>query len=439
MELTAAIKTHFSKIPEFNLEAFESLEASVFPTTIRLNPDKISHFPYPGTPVAHEPHAYVLHERPNFGQDPLWHAGAFYVQESGSMLAGAVAKHFLSTIQQPVVLDLCAAPGGKSTHLASAVYPHGFLVANEVINSRLTILKENIKKWGSDASAIVQRDPEWFGQSLPHTFDLILVDAPCSGEGLFRRDPKAMEEWSENNVNLCSARQKRIVLDVWNALKPGGILLYSTCTFNRLENEDNVAFFQSETGAENITHQFEFLAPERMNAEKSGFRFTPYSGPNEGFFLAVLQKPDEDFHPSKWGTPKWSTVKKEKFSEFLQQFDLENRTVVETPVGWVSAPESFLPLIHVLKPNSWGGILGTLKGKDFIPEETSALLLGFKPQEALELDRDWAIKFLQGETQLPLTGSSGWKTITYQNVPLGWVKEIGHRLNNYWPKGWRKR
>jgi len=439
VNLPSHIQQHFSQIPEFDLEAFESLEAGNFPTSIRLNPGKLNVSPYQGFNIQHEASAFVLNERPNFGNDPLWHAGAYYVQESASMLAGAIAQQVLSHHTQPLVLDLCAAPGGKSTHLASVIHPHGFLVANEVIQSRHSILKENLKKWGSDAVATTQRDPEWFGEQTPHAFDFILVDAPCSGEGLFRRDPKAMEEWSEANVNLCSARQKRIVMDVWGALKPGGFLVYSTCTFNRSENEDNVAFFAEETGAVVVTSQFEFLAPERINAEKTGFRFTPYSGPNEGFFLAVLQKPEESLKSKKMGPAKWNEVKSEKFPSFLSQFSLNERKIIETPVGWVSVPAEFLPLIHHLKPSSWGGILGTMKGKDFIPEETSALLLGFQPENALELDLEWALKFLQGETQLPLSGTQGWKTITYQNVPLGWVKEIGNRMNNYWPKGWRKR
>ena len=440
MELSPALLQHFGNIPDFDLSAYLNLTPNVFPTAIRLHPNKKQNTRLLGDPISYEPYGIILLERPNFGNDPHWHAGAYYVQESASMLSGAVARQILSTMNEPTVLDLCAAPGGKSTHLASILNGNGFLVANDVIQSRLSILKENMKKWGFYNIALTNKDPEFFGKQTPHCFDLIAVDAPCSGEGLFRRDTQSMQEWSEENVSICSARQKRIVHDVWPALKPGGFLIYSTCTFNRNENEDNIAFFASTLGAQIVTNQFREVAEERLNSDHTGFRFTPYSGPNEGFFLAVLQKSnDETESGPKMILPHWNQIKPNQIHSFLKQFPLEKNSIWETPVGLVSAPEAFIPLIHLLKPHSWGGILGQVKGKDFIPEDTSALLDGFQPENPLSLNLEETISFLKGETQLPLTGIHGWKTICYEGNSLGWVKEVGNRMNNYWPKGWRKR
>jgi len=215
-------------------EEFEQAHQQFPPVSIRFNPKK-AHSPIDLTIIPWTSHGYYLGERPSFTLDPLFHAGSYYVQEASSMF---LEQAFLQAVDRtkPInVLDLCAAPGGKSTHLLSLMNKESLLVTNEVIRSRASTLAENIQKWGYDNVAVTNNDPQDF-KRLSGFFDVIVVDAPCSGEGLFRKDPGAMGQWSTDNVALCARRQQRILNDVWPALKEGGILIYSTCTYNELEN-----------------------------------------------------------------------------------------------------------------------------------------------------------------------------------------------------------
>ena len=208
--------------PAFQLSLQESS-----PTSIRLNPLKKSKVPEKKIPWTET--GYYLEQRPRFTLDPLFHAGAYYVQEASSMLMEQGVRQSMDVTQPILALDLCASPGGKSTHLLSLLSADSFLVSNEVIRARASVLSENIQKWGYENVLVTNNDPIDF-QLLPGFFDLIVVDAPCSGEGLFRKDQAAMKEWSVDNVQLCAQRQQRIVADVWPSLKEEGILLYSTCT-----------------------------------------------------------------------------------------------------------------------------------------------------------------------------------------------------------------
>ena len=251
--------------------------------SVRVNPDKLSlsalreHFGVlVGDPVlwaADE--AFYLTERPSFTLDPLFHAGAYYVQEASSMYVGKLferAKAILGK-EDLRVLDLCAAPGGKTTQLLSHLDDTSLLVANEVVPSRATILAENVARWGRSNVAVTQSDPAAFG-ALHGFFDIAVVDAPCSGEGMFRKDERAVAEWSPANVQLCAARQRRILADFWPSLRPGGFLIYSTCTFNRQEDEDNVDWICRELGAERLDMR----------------HFYPGEDRGEGFFAALLRK-----------------------------------------------------------------------------------------------------------------------------------------------------
>ena len=226
--------------------------------SVRVNPFKLTlaalreHFgPIAGDPVAWAPEeGFYLRERPTFTLDPLFHAGAYYVQEASSMYVGVLFDRAVTQLGRTSglrVLDLCAAPGGKSTQLLSRLDDTSFLVANEVVPARATVLAENIARWGCSNVAVTNSDPSAF-TALRGYFDLAVVDAPCSGEGMFRKDERAVAEWSPDNVRLCAARQRRILGDVWPAVAPGGFLIYSTCTFNRMEDEDNVAWICEELG-----------------------------------------------------------------------------------------------------------------------------------------------------------------------------------------------
>lgn len=262
--------------------------------SVRVNPDKLSlmalreHFgALAGDPVtwaAEE--AFYLTERPSFTLDPLFHAGAYYVQEASSMYVGALfdrAAAMLTDAPEGAtgrasglrVLDLCAAPGGKTTQLLSHLDDTSLLVANEVVPARATILAENVARWGRSNVAVTQSDPAAFG-ALRSFFDIAVVDAPCSGEGMFRKDERAVAEWSPANVGLCAARQRRILADFWPSLRPGGFLIYSTCTFNRQEDEDNVDWIVRELGAECLAMR----------------HFYPGEDRGEGFFAALLHKED---------------------------------------------------------------------------------------------------------------------------------------------------
>jgi len=221
------------------------------PTSIRYNKAKLSNnliIQQSNSPIAWCEFAYYIAERPVFTKDPLFPAGVYYPQKAGSIMLGKVIKQ-LDLPEEPIFLDLCAAPGGKSTLIASFLNEKGLLVSNEVIQARSKILAENLIKWGNTNTVVTNNDPKDF-QRLPELFDVIVVDAPCSGEGMFRKDIKARAEWSEGNVDLCAGRQKRIVMDVWDSLKVDGYLIYSTCTFNEQENEANIEWLLNETNAE---------------------------------------------------------------------------------------------------------------------------------------------------------------------------------------------
>jgi len=243
------------------LDALESTAPSV---SIRINPLKpllksvdsvVNEAIAIGDKVPWCPDGYYLPSRPNFTLDPALHAGAYYVQEPSSMFL-ALLKPLLADISNPRVLDLCAAPGGKTTHLVSMLPLNSYIVANEVVKNRVAPLKENLLKWGNHAVEVTSKDAREISSycnAVGLQFDFILVDAPCSGEGMFRKDPVAISEWSEENVKTCAARQKRILSDIWPTLAPGGYLAYSTCTFNIYENDQNVIWLQQQLGARLIS------------------------------------------------------------------------------------------------------------------------------------------------------------------------------------------
>ena len=254
--------------------------------SVRVNPFKLTlaalreHFgPNAGDPVAWAPEeGFYLRERPTFTLDPLFHAGAYYVQEASSMYVGVLFDKAVAQLGRTSglrVLDLCAAPGGKSTQLLSHLDDTSFLVANEVVPSRATVLAENIARWGCSNVAVTNSDPSAF-TALRGYFDLAVVDAPCSGEGMFRKDERAVAEWSRDNVRLCAARQRRILGDVWPSITPGGFLIYSTCTFNRMEDEENVAWICEELGGTCLEMR----------------HFWPGEDRGEGFFASLIRKED---------------------------------------------------------------------------------------------------------------------------------------------------
>lgn len=428
-------------------QEFEDFQASldtIPPVSIRLNPNKNGQVPnqelYDGQ-IPWCSDAYYLKKRPTFILDPHLHGGSYYVQEASSMFLQTVLRQLQADGFTPTrALDLCAAPGGKSTLIASFLPATSLLVANEVIKTRAAILKENLIKWGQDNVVITNSDPSRFS-TLSGAFDLILVDAPCSGEGMFRKDEKAIEEWSENNLRLCEERQKRILTDIWPALRPNGFLIYSTCTYNQLENDGILAWLMDKFNATPISIQQDFPGITRT---RHGVQFYPHKTRGEGLFMGIVQKNDgEDLRlkKEKQNTPRI------KLSESTKQLlpDLSGYTTYCTSKTLGIIPTQHAGFIQLL--DNMANII--YKGCE-IGEEIKGML---KPSPALALysklrqdqtqqmplDLPNALQYLRREDLHGEIPAGDWLLLTYQNTTLGWGKKVGDRLNNYYPKEWRIR
>lgn len=424
--------------------AFSAFEqpASV---SVRLNPSKPVEW-NDGQAVAWSPFGRLLAERPQFTLDPRFHAGAYYVQDSSSMFVGHIFRHFLKNISKPDsrpvrVLDLCAAPGGKTTDLAaslrSAFGGDFLLVANEVMKKRVGVLADNVALWGDPNVAVTSDDPADFGR-LEGFFDIILADVPCSGEGMFRKDEEALRQWSEDNVALCEARQKRIVADVWKALAPDGLFVYSTCTFNKRENDGNVSWIAEELGAEILTGSSDCLAEGVIKTEY-GYSLVPGLVPGEGQYCAALRKKGGNFAKPMKVSAKQQTV---KAIEGMFKIPMSVRmkgdmmTAVPSAVAQdVAAVESALHLIAA------GCAVGTMKGKDLVPDADLALCIELS-EDAYpysELDRQTALAYLHRDTINLPDATKGFVIVGYEGLPLGFVKNLGNRCNNLHPQSRRIR
>lgn len=430
-------------------ESFSKALNGVSPTSIRVNKEKYSQL-LEMESVPWCENGYYLSERPSFTFDPLFHTGAYYVQEASSMFVGQVFKQYVKD-ETVRVLDLCAAPGGKSTHIASLISDDSLLVSNEVIRSRANILSENITKAGYPNVIVTNNDPSDIGR-LESFFDVVLIDAPCSGEGMFRKDPQAVEEWSLANIQLCEERQRRIVADVWDALRPGGILIYSTCTYNTRENEYNVQWIRDSLGAEilplevspdwNIHPSFENNMPV--------YHFLPHLTKGEGFFLAALRKSGEYSNKIEYSSKRNKKQNKAKLTPLEGEYknyltDNEKYTFFEKSSSWFVFPsvniEQFEYIVSHLRLVSAGIYLGEIKGKDFIPQQSLAmsLALNISAFETVDIDKNTAISYLRKEALTFPVSPRGYLLLMYKGIPLGFVKNIGNRANNLYPNEWRIR
>lgn len=432
----------------------EALERET-PVSIRMNGCKCPDVPQ-GVPVPWCPSGYYLETRPTFTFDPLFHAGCYYVQEASSMFVEQALRQY---VHAPVaMLDLCAAPGGKSTLARSALPEGSLLVANEVMRNRSQVLAENLIKWGHPGVIVTNNDPRDFAP-LRHTFDVILSDVPCSGEGMFRKDPVAVEEWSVENVQLCWQRQRRILADIWDCLKPGGILIYSTCTFNTEENEENVAWIVNELGAEVLPLAIDSAWHITGNLSGGGFpvfRFLPHRTTGEGLFLAVLRKHDGETENSteryrkkdkknKGGKSASANVAfPQDVKRWISQsksfsFSVEANRLTAFPTAWqpiFDIIKSTLKVLHAGVP------LAEVKGKDCVPEHSLALSSVFNRSTfpCAPLTYGQAIAYLRKEAvALSPDTPRGYVCVTYKDIPLGFAKNIGNRANNLYPQEWRIR
>ena len=257
------------------------------PVSIRMNPCKAIEEFSKEEKVPWSKDGKYLFERPSFTFDPLFHAGCYYVQDASSQFLEQPFLQIKKIVKSPCkILDLCAAPGGKSTHLLSLMNSDDLLVSNEIVPARNTILRQNIIKWGCANVLVTQNEPSVFGR-LKGFFDVVVVDAPCSGEGLFRKDANAIDEWSPENVNRCSIRQKEILSDAYETLAPGGFLIYSTCTFEEEENDSQINFLIQKYGMKKINIENIY---EGVKANLNGLSFFPHRIRGEGFYISLLQK-----------------------------------------------------------------------------------------------------------------------------------------------------
>lgn len=435
-------------------EAFEQALHSEPPVSIRTNPFKCNRLPAESEPVLWCGTGCYLPSRPSFTSDPYFHAGAYYVQEASSMFVEQVVRTYVTN--PSVCLDLCAAPGGKSTHLR-AILPEGsVLVSNEVVRTRANILAENIAKWGHPDCIVTNASPGELGE-LHDVFDMVLADVPCSGEGMFRKDPASRSEWSVENVALCASRQKDIIRSVWGALKPGGILVYSTCTYNTEEDEDTIHYIIETLGAEplpipanpswNITGALKYSYP--------ACRFFPHKTRGEGFFIAALRKEAgeaEPFSPRKAKAKRGKGRNVQAFPRDVESYLLEGHRF--RPV-WAGAegthllmlPEEVSRIYELLRLRGIrillaGTGIGEMRGKDLVPSQALAMsiLLDRERFPSVEIGHDAAIRYLRKEAGgLPPGTERGFVLLTYRGLPLGFVKNLGTRCNNLYPQEWRIR
>jgi len=444
--------SHLKFIEQIRLlypEASESFFAALQQepqTSIRKNPFKLSNQFETETTLDWCELAYLLKERPSFIADPMFHAGTYYVQEASSMFLHWVLKQVLPLLKKDSqalkVLDLCAAPGGKSTLIASLLHEHDFLLANEIIKSRLPILRENLQKWGTLNFACSSSDPKYF-QNLPAYFDLIVVDAPCSGEGMFRKDEDARNMWSLDNVALCAARQQRILEDVLPSLKEGGILIYSTCTFNEMEDEAQIRNLVAK-GYEPIF--IECPSNWQMQAcENNAFKFPFHLTPGEGFYLACLRKPrTEESSTKHLRTKPLAYCNKAQSAVFAHWFQTDVAlSFVEHNKVYAAITKAHEIIWEQLLGTGFvhqvGMPIGELdKNKNLVPSHELALSIFLnKELPSIHLDLMQAKQFLRKDNlQIP-AAPLGWQLVKFDGFALGWVKVLGNRINNYLPAAYR--
>lgn len=427
--------------------AFTSSYSEDSPVSVRLHPLKWKGG-LPGDRVPWCSQGYYLGQRPLFTADPWLHGGAYYVQEPSSMFLEQLCR-VVWPEKPALVLDLCGAPGGKTTHLMSLLQPGDLLVANEVIRSRARILQENVTKWGIPGVVVTSGDPAAFA-SLGEIFDLIVVDAPCSGEGLFRKEPRAAEEWSPDHTRLCASRQKRILSEAWKCLRPGGAMVYSTCTFNPDENEENLEWLAQTAGASflEVVPDPDWGIETSVHGKVTGYRFYPHRLRGEGFFAAVVRKEGYGTAPltSKGSPRNWSPATRREITtlepwilpglagEFLSDGEITTLFPGEgRPL--LALLEKRMPLLQVGIP------MASATGAHFIPHPALALSTALHMERfpVAPLSPEEAIRFLRKDPLLLPGREKGWILATFRNLPLGWLKNLGNRTNNYFPQEYRIR
>ncbi len=449
MELPADFLRSLDGLPGCDPRGLAAALDTAPEVSVRFNPYKIAEKPE-GDQVPWCRYGFYLDERPSFTLDPAFHGGAYYVQEAGSMFIEHLMRAAFGQdgCEGLRVLDLCASPGGKTTLLSTLVGLEGVVVANEAIRQRVAPLIENAVKWGLGNVLVTHNDPAAFG-AIRHAFDAVVVDAPCSGEGMMRKNDRARSEWSPANILLCAARQRRILSDAWDALRPGGVLLYSTCTFNRAENEENVAWMMEEFDCQGVEVATDpawgIVRSEVTAADRTAtvFRFYPGQARSEGFFAAALRKPEgkaREKLPPPRGIAILEASKKEaqELSRWTDQPEFMRFVRIgEDFFGFYAAQYPFIKQLSERLAVVYSGVgMGRLFHGVLKPEHALALFSGLSADAAPRavLDRDQALAYLRRRDVDASLFTEGNNLACFDALPLGWAKRIGLRVNNLYPK-----
>ena len=437
---------HLQGDPSFDYNAFESIHDSEQKTSsIRINPAKVFDLSLLDIdrPIPWCDGGYYLKKRPIFTLDPLFHAGCYYSQEASSMFLDFVIRQLGLHVEPIRALDLCSAPGGKATLLNAALHEGSLLVANEIIKGRAAVLRDNLMKWGNPNVVVANNDPTAFSR-LPGYFDLLVIDAPCSGSGMFHKDHNAIDEWSMANVKLCSERQQRIIANSISTLKTDGYLFYSTCSYSKEENEDIVDWmintFDLESVSVAIDAAWGIEVSESAKHKATSYRFYPHKVAGEGFFCAILRrkgaqdsvdlkkvKIEKNAAPQLLAA-KWANM------DGLYSF-LYHDLLHIFPKAY---EQDLVSLQKVLYLKNAGTEIGRVVGKDLVPSHDLALSNRIhKDIPFLNLDLEQMLTYLRKEN-LPTTINSeelrGWIIVRYAGMDLGWIKAMPNRINNYYPK-----
>lgn len=414
------------------------------PTSIRFNPYKARR-PADAETVPWCADGIYLPSRPQFTVDPLFHAGAYYVQEASSQFIDFIARH--EGLEGKRVLDACASPGGKTTIYATHVGSRGTVVANEYVRQRVLPLEDNAQKWGLGNIAVTSADTARFSD-MASAFDLVAVDAPCSGEGMFRKDDEARRAWSEQNVAQCVERQDVILRNVWPALRDGGLMVYSTCTFNADEDEGVVERFDREYG--DMLDDAGIDVPESWGiivgrvGNFSTFRFLPSALKGEGLFVAVARKRSIDSAPRNRKAMKFQPLSRSDAAECGRWLDCPEQfrfiSIGEHAYAVRESEADFISMVSGCVPTVYSGIrIGKLYSGRLRPEHPLALSVNLNPEAAprAEVDLETALSYLRRNDVPPAPFAEGVNIVEYGGLPLGFVKRIGQRCNNMYPAGMR--
>lgn len=448
LELPSSFLSSISNCCGFDKEAFINAHQIDSPTSIRINPFKpaILNFDL-DKKVPWNDNGFYLNERPNFTHDLLFQAGCYYVQEAGSMFIQHALLSCVDFSKQLIALDICAAPGGKSTLLNSLLNTESVLVSNEVSKPRAEVLSQNITKWGTSNVIVTNNDPTAFS-TIETIFDVILVDAPCSGSGLFRKQNDAVDEWSEDNVNLCAQRQKRILADIVGSLANNGVLLYSTCSYSEKENEEITDWLVEEFNLESIQIPFQkewgIIETMGKNTNAYGYRFYPDKTKSEGFYCSVFAKKnnEESYRSTKKNKHETFSDIKPKEKEFFTNWikNVNEHVIIKFKDDYLltnALTVDFINKYTHLYLKKVGTTIGSLIKNDVIPHHDLAMSIHKNEFiKTYESDYDESIRFMKKDN-FKIECDNGWILITYQYFGLGWIKQLGNRFNNYLPNEFR--